>query len=96
MIKGDTCQWRILATHGEKIILNVTQLDIPTSSGCHTDFLEIRDGYWHKSELLGTHLQQTMIVYLIIIQFKRFINDEYEFFLIIKFDYVEVKHLLNQ
>ena len=52
--QGDTCQWRILATHGEKIILNVTQLDIPTSSGCHTDFLEIRDGYWHKSELLGS------------------------------------------
>ena len=21
--------------------------------GCHSGFLEIRDGYWHKSELLG-------------------------------------------
>ena len=21
-------------------------------AGCHSDFLEIRDGYWHRSELL--------------------------------------------
>ncbi|CAB4058643.1 tok [Lepeophtheirus salmonis] len=28
---GDQCQWRILATHGEKIILNITLLDIPKS-----------------------------------------------------------------
>ncbi len=27
--QGDSCEWRILATHGEKIILNVTHLDIP-------------------------------------------------------------------
>ena len=70
ILKGDTCQWRILATHGEKIILNVTQLDIPTSSGRHTDFLEIRDGYWHKSELLGTHLRNTTSSFLIIIPVK--------------------------
>ena len=54
--QGHSCQWRILATHGEKIILNVTELDIPLSQGCHTDFLEIRDGYWHRSELLGKRL----------------------------------------
>ena len=29
--QGDICQWRILATHGEKIVLNVTHLDIPAS-----------------------------------------------------------------
>jgi hypothetical protein len=32
-MQGDICQWRILATHGEKIILNVTHLDIPSSTG---------------------------------------------------------------
>ena len=53
IFQGDICKWRISATNGEKIILNVTHLDIPASHGCHSDFLEIRDGYWHPSELLG-------------------------------------------
>ena len=51
--KGDQCQWRILATHGEKIILNITRLDIPASQDCLQDYLEVRDGYWAKSPLLG-------------------------------------------
>lgn len=50
---GEKCEWRITATHGEKIILNVTELDIAKSADCKSDFIEIRDGYWHKSELLG-------------------------------------------
>lgn len=50
---GEKCEWRITATHGEKIILNVTELDIAKSPDCKSDFIEIRDGYWHKSELLG-------------------------------------------
>ena len=33
--QGDSCEWRILATHGEKIILNITQLDIPAISDLH-------------------------------------------------------------
>ena len=40
--KGDKCEWRILATHGEKIILNITSLDIPASANCHLDYLEVR------------------------------------------------------
>lgn len=48
------CQWRISATHGEKIVLNITSLDIPDSQSCDTDFLEVRDGHWIKSPLLGT------------------------------------------
>ena len=40
--KGDKCQWRILATHGEKIILNITSLDIPASANCQLDYLEVR------------------------------------------------------
>ena len=39
--KGDKCEWRILATHGEKIILNITSLDIPASANCHLDYLEV-------------------------------------------------------
>ena len=56
------CQWRISATHGEKIVLNITSLDIPDTQGCETDFLEVRDGHWIKSPLLGT-----CIVYKILI-----------------------------
>ena len=39
--KGDKCEWRILATHGEKIILNITSLDIPASANCQLDYLEV-------------------------------------------------------
>ena len=45
--KGDKCEWRILATHGEKIILNITNLDIPPSANCQLDYLEV-----HRSRLL--------------------------------------------
>ncbi|XP_050301020.1 bone morphogenetic protein 1-like isoform X2 [Anthonomus grandis grandis] len=47
------CEWRISATPGEKIILNVTFMDIFKSPNCSTDYLEVRDGYWRKSKLLG-------------------------------------------
>jgi tolkin protein len=47
------CQWRISATHGEKIVLNITSLDIQETPDCQTDYLEIRDGFWIKSPLLG-------------------------------------------
>lgn len=47
------CEWRILATHGERIQLNITALDMVTSKDCLSEYLEIRDGYWHESPLLG-------------------------------------------
>lgn len=50
---GERCEWRITATHGERIVLNITELDILKSDQCGSDYLEIRDGYWHKSPLLG-------------------------------------------
>lgn len=50
---GERCEWRITATHGERIILNITDLDIAKSPDCRTDYLEIRDGYWYKSDLIG-------------------------------------------
>uniref|UniRef100_A0A1B6D601 Metalloendopeptidase n=1 Tax=Clastoptera arizonana TaxID=38151 RepID=A0A1B6D601_9HEMI len=52
---GDRCEWRITATHGERIVLNITELDIIKSENCRTDYIEIRDGYWHKSQLLGRY-----------------------------------------
>ncbi|XP_065076987.1 protein tolkin-like [Ochlerotatus camptorhynchus] len=52
-IEPERCEWRITATHGERIVLNITDLDIFKSNNCRSDYLEIRDGYWHKSPILG-------------------------------------------
>lgn len=49
----ERCEWRITATHGERILLNITDLDIAKSPDCRTDYIEIRDGYWYKSDLLA-------------------------------------------
>ena len=49
----DLCQWRISATHGEKIVLNISSLDIPQTQDCEGDYVEVRDGHWLKSPLLG-------------------------------------------
>ena len=40
-LQGDKCEWRILATHGEKIVLNITTLDIPSSHNCNENYLEV-------------------------------------------------------
>lgn len=47
------CEWRILGTHGERIQLNITDLMIFKSNNCQSDYLEVRDGYYYKSPLLG-------------------------------------------
>ncbi|CAG9818509.1 unnamed protein product [Phaedon cochleariae] len=47
------CEWRITAAHGEKIVLNISNIDIKKSVGCKTDYVEVRDGYWHRSPVLG-------------------------------------------
>lgn len=52
-IDGERCEWRITATHGERIVLNITSLDIFKSDYCRSDYLEIRDGYWYKSHVLS-------------------------------------------
>lgn len=54
------CVWRIEATHGEIIALNITQMDIGHTKDCLNDYLEIRDGHWHKSPLLGTNSIQNV------------------------------------
>ncbi|CAH1793785.1 unnamed protein product [Owenia fusiformis] len=52
-IDAKLCQWRISATHGEKIVLNITDLQIPETTDCRENYLEVRDGHWLKSNLLG-------------------------------------------
>jgi len=46
------CEWRITATNGERIILHLEQLHLLFSDNCTQDYLEIRDGYWHRSPLV--------------------------------------------
>jgi CUB domain len=50
----ELCQWRISATHGEKILLNLTMLDLPESSDCLINYVEIRDGPAATAPLLGS------------------------------------------
>ncbi|XP_063912969.1 tolloid-like protein 1 [Zophobas morio] len=47
------CQWRISAAPDEKILLNITDIDIEKSPDCVSGFVEIRDGFWRKSPLIG-------------------------------------------
>ncbi|XP_031624943.1 dorsal-ventral patterning tolloid-like protein 1 [Contarinia nasturtii] len=47
------CQWHIVAALGERIRLNITDFEIYASIDCQSDFLDIHEGYWHKSPLLG-------------------------------------------
>ena len=63
--QSQLCQWRISATHGEKIVLNLTQLDLPASYNCQMDYLEVRDGYYIKSPLLGTGCGGVMVIVVI-------------------------------
>lgn len=46
------CEWRITATNGERITLHVQELQLLYSGNCTEDYLEIRDGYWHRSPLV--------------------------------------------
>ncbi|XP_026996788.2 bone morphogenetic protein 1-like isoform X2 [Tachysurus fulvidraco] len=47
------CIWSISVTPGEKIILNFTSMDLYQSQLCWYDYVEVRDGYWRKSPLIG-------------------------------------------
>lgn len=51
--EGEYCEWRITGTHGERIIINITDIDIYETNNCENGYLEIRDGYWFKSPLIG-------------------------------------------
>ncbi|KAH8307687.1 hypothetical protein KR044_008974 [Drosophila immigrans] len=47
------CEWRITATHGERVELRLENMNIFKSNNCETDYLEVRDGYYFKSPLIG-------------------------------------------
>ncbi|XP_074096633.1 protein tolkin-like [Cotesia typhae] len=49
------CQWRISTSHGERIVLYITSLNIIKSSPkCQTDYLQITDGYSTINPLLAS------------------------------------------
>ncbi|XP_049805419.1 tolloid-like protein 1 isoform X2 [Schistocerca nitens] len=54
-VTPEHCEWRITATHGERIILNITSIDMYPNENCCSDYIEIRDGYWQKSPLIGRY-----------------------------------------
>ncbi|XP_070545496.1 tolloid-like protein 1 isoform X2 [Ptychodera flava] len=53
--RGAVCVWRISVTPGEIIILNFTAFDILPSSDCWYDYVEVRDGHWQRSPLIGRY-----------------------------------------
>ncbi|XP_048760926.2 tolloid-like protein 1 isoform X2 [Ostrea edulis] len=55
------CQWRITAAYGEKVNLNITSLSIPdTPDVCSNSYLEIRDGHFQNSRLIGRYCGTTI------------------------------------
>ncbi|BFZ01255.1 hypothetical protein BsWGS_04294 [Bradybaena similaris] len=60
----DLCQWRISCTHGEKVDVTISSLNIPESRNCETDYLDVRDGYYHISPQIkrfcGNHSYETL------------------------------------
>ncbi|CAG5115144.1 unnamed protein product, partial [Candidula unifasciata] len=51
----DSCVWRLSAKQRETIALNITRLNITMSPNCAGDYLEVRDGHYFKSPLLGRY-----------------------------------------
>ncbi|KAI2810836.1 Bone morphogenetic protein 1 [Blomia tropicalis] len=52
-IDENICEWHLTASHGERIELFITDIDIEESDNCKHGYLEVRDGYWQRSSLLG-------------------------------------------
>lgn len=53
------CEWRIVTTHGENIVLRITELStLKCNAG---EYLEVRDGYWNHSRSLGKFCDQKTI-----------------------------------
>ncbi|XP_026321881.1 tolloid-like protein 1 [Hyposmocoma kahamanoa] len=50
---SETCEWRIVATHGERVVLNITEIDIHKSEECRYEWVEVRDGYMPDAPSLG-------------------------------------------
>ncbi|XP_033117677.1 tolloid-like protein 1 isoform X1 [Anneissia japonica] len=50
---NEYCEWRISVTPGELIRLTFTGFDIIQTNDCWHDYVEVRDGHWRYSDLLG-------------------------------------------
>ncbi|KAJ1527940.1 hypothetical protein ONE63_007873 [Megalurothrips usitatus] len=50
---NDRCEWRVTATHGERIVLNVTQLDVENHDSCFYDYVAVHDGNTTDAPLIG-------------------------------------------
>uniref|UniRef100_A0A1A9WNS1 Metalloendopeptidase n=1 Tax=Glossina brevipalpis TaxID=37001 RepID=A0A1A9WNS1_9MUSC len=48
----EVCEWHIRAGNGERIALQINDVSLHYSLNCSEDYIEIRDGYWHRSPLL--------------------------------------------
>lgn len=60
-LKPLNCEWRITATQGERIQLNITEFELIEDSNCETNYLEIRDGYWIKDKLIGRYCAKDIV-----------------------------------
>ncbi|CAK1545983.1 unnamed protein product [Leptosia nina] len=50
---SERCEWRIVATHGERVVLNITEIDIHKSDGCRSEWVDVLDGYMPDAPVLG-------------------------------------------
>lgn len=56
---GQKCEWRIVTTHGENIVLRIRKLSpLKCIDG---EYLEVRDGYWNRSRSLGKFCDQKTV-----------------------------------
>ncbi|XP_072037692.1 bone morphogenetic protein 1 homolog isoform X2 [Amphiura filiformis] len=56
----EVCVWRISVTPGETIVLDFHNFELVGSEGCWYDYLEVRDGHWRFSPLLGRFCGNTL------------------------------------
>merc|ERR1719206_690724 len=47
------CEWTITVDQGNQILLNVTEFELEHHSNCNFDYLEIRNGGYSSSPLIG-------------------------------------------
>ncbi|RZB39104.1 CUB, FXa inhibition, and/or EGF CA domain containing protein [Asbolus verrucosus] len=50
---NESCEWRITGALDEKIVLNITDIDIEKSPNCDLNYVELRDGHWDDSPFLA-------------------------------------------
>ncbi|RZB39105.1 CUB, FXa inhibition, and/or EGF CA domain containing protein [Asbolus verrucosus] len=50
---NESCDWRITGDLDERIVLHITDMDIEKVANCTVGYVEVRDGHWSESPLLG-------------------------------------------